>query len=178
MKKIFFAAGVLLMSVNITFAHTQGEGKKTKAERKEIRRENNADVSIFTKNQFYQDFPTATNIRYEKTNYFEEVSFTMDQKDMRAYYDIHSNLVGTTETKTLADLPENAQRTLQKKYGDYKVERAFLYDDNEANETDMTLFDMAFDDADNYFVELRKNSEVLIVKVDMAGNVSFFKSIK
>jgi len=39
-------------------------------------------------------------------------------------------------------------------------------------------FDMPFDDADNYFVELRKNSEVMIVKVDMAGNVAFFKSIK
>ncbi|PSL23688.1 hypothetical protein [Chitinophaga ginsengisoli] len=178
MKKIFFAAGVLLMSFNITFAHTTDEGKKTKAERKEIRRENNAEVSIFTRNQFYEDFPGATDIRFEKTNYFEEVAFTMGQKDMRAYYDIHSNLVGTTETKTFADLPENAQRTILKKYGDFDTERVFLYDDNEANETDMTLFDMPFDDADNYFVELRKNSEVMIVKVDMAGNVAFFKSIK
>ncbi|SDH65298.1 hypothetical protein [Chitinophaga filiformis] len=178
MKKIFFAAGVLLMSANIAFAHSQDEGKKTKAERKEIRKENNAEVSVFTKNQFYEDFPGATNIRFEKTNYFDEVAFTSGQKDMRAYYDVRSNLVGTTETKTFGDLPENAQHTIQKKYGDFNVERVFLYDDNEANETDMTLFDMAFDDADNYFVEMRKNSEVMIVKVDMAGNVSFFKSIK
>lgn len=178
MKKIFFAAGMLLMTANITFAHTTDDGKKTKAERKELRKENKAEVSTFTKTQFYEDFPGATNIRFEKTNYFEEVSFTSGKDRLRAYYDIRSNLVGTTERKSFADLPENAQHTLEKKYGDYKVERIFRYDDNESNDTDMTMFDMAFDDTDNYFVELRKDSEFMIVKVDMAGNVSFFKSMK
>lgn len=178
MKKIFFAAGVLLMSANIAFAHTTNEGKKTKAERKEIRRESNAEVSVFTQNQFYQDFPDATNIRYEKTANFDEVAFNSGKSDMRAYYDIRSNLVGTTETKTFADLPENAQRNIEKKYGDYNIERVFKYDDNEANDVDLTMFDMAFDSGDNYFVILNRDNQRLILQVDMAGNVSFFKAIQ
>lgn len=178
MKRIFFAATALLMSANIAFAHTTDDSKRTKAERKELRKESRSEVSNFTKTQFYEDFPGATDIRFEKTSYFDEASFTLGGDRLRAYYDIKSNLVGTTQEKSFTDLPENAQRSIQKKYGDYKVGRVFRYDDNESNDTDMTMFDMAFDDADNYFVELSKSSDIIVVKVDMAGNVSFFKTIR
>lgn len=97
---------------------------------------------------------------------------------MRAYYDIRNELVGTTEDKSFSDLPANAQREIQKKYGNYKVEEVINYDDNEFNNTDMTMFDTAFEGADNNFVVLRKNGQMLIVKVDMAGNVSYFKALK
>lgn len=182
MKRTLITAGVLLMSAMTTFAHNtpgNNEDKKSRKEaRKEARKESKAEVSDFTKDQFYQDFPTATNIRYERTNLFDEVAFTKDGHKERAYYDIHNQLVGTTERKAFADIPENAQREIQKKYKDYKIDRVLEYDDNEVNDTDMTMFDTAFDGADNYFVVLRKSSELLIVKVDMAGNVSFFKSMK
>ncbi|PWV51409.1 hypothetical protein [Chitinophaga sp. S165] len=177
MKKIFLAAGVLIMSVNMTFAHTTDGDKKTRAERKEIRKENNDEVSTFTKTQFYEDFPAATDIRYERTSHFDEVTFAIGADHLKAYYDIHSNLVGTTQDKTFADLPESAQHNIEKKYSGYQVGRVFKYDDNESNEIDLTMFDMAFDGADNYFVELKKNSETIVVKVDMVGNVSFFKTI-
>jgi hypothetical protein len=178
MKKILLAAGVLLMSAMTTFAHNTPNNNEGKKGKKEARKEDKAAVSNFTKEQFYQDFPGATNIHYERTTAFDEVAFTSDGHKKRAYYDIHSELVGTTERKPLTDLPENAQREIQKKYKDYKIDRVLEYDDNEINDTDMTMFDTAFNGADNYFVVLRKNSELLIMKVDMAGNVSFFKSMK
>lgn len=177
MKKIFLAAGVLIMSANITFANTTDGNKKTKAERKEIRKENNDEVSSFTKTQFYEDFPAATDIHYKRTSHFDEVSFVSDKDSLTAYYDIHSTLVGTTQDKTFADLPESAQRDIEKKYSGYQIGKIFKYDDNESNEIDLTMFDMAFDGADNYFVELKKNSETIVVKVDMVGNVSFYKTI-
>lgn len=181
MKKILVAASVLLMSATATFAHNTNisdNTKKTKAERKELRKESKSEVSTFTRAQFYQDFPDAKDARFEKTANFDEVSFASGNGRIRAYYDVRSNLVGTTQRKAFTDLPENAQNTIHKKYADYKIDRIFRYDDNESNDTDMTMFDTAFDDADNYFVELRKDSELTIVKVDMAGNVSFFKSLK
>jgi len=182
MKKIILAASVLLISATASFANnnkgTEDDKKAKKEARKETREENKTVVSNFMKQQFYQDFPSAKDIRFERTANFDEASFTEDSHRVRAYYDIHNELVGTTERKSLTDLPENAQRAIQKKYGDYSVVRVIRYDDNEANETDMTMFDTAFDGADNDFVVLRKNSELLILKVNLAGDVSFFKSMK
>ncbi|QHS59823.1 hypothetical protein [Chitinophaga agri] len=182
MKRTLITAGVLLLSAMTTFANNtpgNNEDRKSRKEaRKEARKADRNTVSDFTKGQFYEDFPAATNIRYEKTNYFDEVAFTLNGQRERAYYDIHNQLVGTTERKAFTDIPENAQREIEKKYKDYKIDSVLEYDDNEVNDTDMTMFDTAFDGADNYFVVLRKSSELLIVKVDMAGNVSFFKSMK
>jgi len=182
MKKIILAASVLLISASATFANTNKgteDDKKAKKEaRKETREENKTLVSNFMKQQFYQDFPSATNIRFERTSNFDEASFSEDNHRVRAYYDVRNELVGTTERKSFSDLPANAQRNIHSKYGDYTIERVIRYDDNEANETDMTMFDTAFDGADNDFVILRKNSELLILKVNLAGDVSFFKSMK
>lgn len=178
MKKILLAAGVLFITTTAIFAHNAPNNNDNKKGKKEARKAEKAEVSEFTKSQFYEDFPDATNIKYERTNYFDEVSFTTAKHRERAYYDIHSQLVGTTQRKAVTELPENAQRTLQKRYADYKVDTVVEFDDNEANGTDMTMFDTAFDGADNYFVTMRKGIEILIVKVDMAGNVSFFKSLK
>jgi hypothetical protein len=176
MKKILLAAGVLLIST-ATFAHNTPNSDNKKG-KKAARKEQTAQVNDFVKTQFYEDFPDATNINFERTKYFDEASFTTGTHQMRAYYDIRNELVGTTEDKQFSDLPANAQREIQKKYSNYKVDEVINYDDNEFNDTDMTMFDTAFDGADNNFVVLRKNSEILIVKVDMAGNVSYFKALK
>ena len=52
------------------------------------------------------------------------------------------------------------------------------YDDNESNDTDMILYGTAFNDADNYFVELKNDSEAIVVKVDLPGEVSFFTNMR
>jgi DUF1365 family protein len=43
---------------------------------------------------------------------------------------------------------------------------------------DMILYGNTFDDADNYFVELKKDNKAVVVKVDLAGYVSFFTDMK
>ena len=97
---------------------------------------------------------------------------------MSAYYDIDANLIGTTMDKTFDDLPAKAQKYINSKYGSYSKSGVIFFDDNEFNETDMVLYNQPFEDADNYFVELQKDNKEIILRVNMNGDVSFFKQLK
>ena len=189
MKKIFLVVGIMLTVATITFAHKSAdrrERKEERIERREIRKEyhrlrraeNRNEVSDLTRNQFAIDFPDAKNVRFVRTKEFDEVLFIYGKKKLTAYYDYDHELVGTTQDKTFADLRENAQKEILKKYAGYNIDGVIKFDDNESNETDMIIYGTSFDDADNYFVELKNDSKDLIVKVDLAGYVSFFKDMK
>jgi hypothetical protein len=189
MKKIFLAAGFLLMAATVTFANghiDRKERKELRMERREVRKEYRTvrraedliEVSDLTKRQFAQDFSDAKDVYFIKTKNFDEVSFMMDKKRLRAFYDIDSKLVGTTQNKSFADLPENARKKILEKYAGYTIDRVIKFDDNENNDMDMILYGNTFDDADNYFVELKKDNKAVVVKVDLAGYVSFFTDMK
>ena len=186
MKKIFLAATIIFTAATVTFAQNNSNAKQVKMERTELRKEvrkehrleNRSEVSDLTKTQFAIDFPGATNVHFGKTSEFDVVSFTSGKRMLRAYYDYEQELVGTTQEKTFADLPENAQKEIHKKYAGYSVDGVIKFDDNQSNETDMIMYGTSFDDADNYFVELKNDSKAIIVKVDLSGEVSFFKDMK
>lgn len=185
MKQFFLSTAIMLSVVTSTFAkdHSIQPSSKAKMEtRKNAQLYQTAlisnDVSELTKKQFATDFPDARNVRFERTKNFDEVSFWNGKKKLRAYYDSRSALVGTTENKTFADLPENAQEKIKKDYPGFQVLDVILYDDNEDNDTDMVLYGTTFMDADNYFVELKKGPRTNVLKVDLDGNISFFKSLK
>ena len=184
MKKIFLVAGILLTTA-VTFAQNNNDAKQVKMEgsdtKKELRKEHRAEsrneVSYFTRRHFAKDFPGAKNVRFETTNDFDKVSFLSGKKNLTAYYDYRNKLVGTTQKKTFADLPEKAQKEILKKYEDYTIAGIIKFDDNEDNDTDMILYGTSFDDADNYFVELKKDDKAIVVKVDLAGYVSYFSEM-
>jgi hypothetical protein len=189
MKKIFLVAGILFTTTTVTFAHTtinRKDRKETRIERKKTRKElrtergaeNGSEVSYLTKNQFVTDFPDAKNVRFVKTENFDEVAFMSGKEELRAYYDYDSKLVGTTQNKSFADLPENAQKEILKKYADYSFDSVIKFDDNESNETEMIMFGTTLGDADNYFVELKNDSKAIVVRVGLLGEVSFFKDMK
>jgi hypothetical protein len=188
MKKIFLATGIMMVAA-ATFAQTGivEARKETRIENKENRKElreerrlqNSNEVSDLTKDQFAADFHNAKNPLYSREQNFDVVAFTTGKnKKLRAYYDIDSKLVGTTQRKQYADLPENAQRRIQKQYAGYTPTVAIKFDDNQDNDMDMILYGTSFDDADNYFVELVKDSKKVVVKVNMAGDISYFTELK
>lgn len=185
MKKIFLVAGILFTTATVAFAHTtinRKDPKETSIERKKTRKErgaeNRSEVSDFTKSQFVIDFPDAKNVRFVKTENFDEVAFTSGKEKLSAYYDYDNKLVGTIQNKSFADLPENAQMEVLKKYAGYSIDSVIKFDDNESNDTEMIMFGTTFDDADNYFVELKNDSKAIVVKVDLPGDVSFFTNMK
>ena len=151
--------------------------KVKKEDKKELRKLEGKDVSYQSKQQFAGDFENTPVKQWVRTAYFDEASFMKNGKEMKAYYDQDSKLVGTTTIKSFDELPAKVQKIINNKYPGYSKEEVLLFDDNEPNETDMLLYGRQFDDADNYFIVLKKNDRSIILKADMQGNLSFFKEL-
>jgi hypothetical protein len=154
--------------------------KISKAQREENRAARREKISTepnyTTEQNFLTDFPLATNVSW-KRNGFEEAFFTLNGKEMKAFYDYDHELIGTTMPVTYLDLPAVARKYVEKHYSDYTTQSVILFDDNEYNDTDMMLYGNAFEDADNYFIELANNNKTIVLEVNMEGLVAFFKDI-
>ena len=189
MKKLAVLSILLLfvMSVAQTQAQTgPNESKKEikkevkkekKNERKALRKLSGTEVSNYVKNAFYADFGRIPNVKFERKEFLDEATFTKDGQEQKAFYDVDGTLVGTTITKTFADVPADGQKFIKKNYKDYTVKQVIFYDDNEANDSDMILYGVQFADQDNYFVELTKDNKTIVVQVDMEGEVFFYKDL-
>jgi len=151
--------------------------KELKTERKVIRNPEVSYVSKFSKNNFYTDFGNIPNVEWSKDANFDMATFTENGQKTEAFYDHDANLVGTTTLKSFADLPAKSQQEIKSRYKDYSIGQVILFDDNESNDTDMVLYGTPFNDADNYFVELKKGNEKIVVRVDETGFVYFFKNL-
>ena len=152
--------------------------KEEREERKELKKLEGKVVSDQSKEAFYGDFGKIPVSKWGRTAYYDEATFIKDGEVMTAYYDSDSKLVGTTSQKTFADIPAAAQKSIDAKYKGYSKAAVVFFDDNEWNETDMILYGSQFADADNYFVELKKDNKKIILQVNMLGNVSLFKQLK
>jgi hypothetical protein len=156
MKKFLLAAGTILIPAMATFA--QGHTRE-------------ADPAIVS--QFSADFPNATNAHFSHAKGLNVVSFTQDRDNLTAYY-VRDQLIGTILKQSLADLPGNAQKEIQNKYPGYSIANVIKFDENESDDTEVILYGLSLDDADNYFVELKNDSKTIVVKVDLTGGVETF----
>lgn len=153
------------------------EKKEVKAIKEELHKLVGGIIPKLTMDAFITDFGNIPDAKWKRTIYFDEVVFTKDGKEMKAYYDSSSKLVGTTMTKTFEDMPVSAQKEINKKYKDYTVKRVVFFDDNEFNETDMLLWNTQFADSDNYFVVMTKDKKEIVLQVNANGEVNFFKEL-
>jgi hypothetical protein len=151
--------------------------KEERGEKKELRKLEGENVSYQSKNAFYADFGNVPGTTWTRGDYFDEAHFIKDGQAMTAYYDFDAQLVGTTTHKSFSDLPEIAQKYINKKYSDYTIKDVIFYDDNEYNDTDMVLYGDPFEDEDSYFVVLNKEDHQTILHINTNGNVSFFKEM-
>jgi len=174
---------VILMAVLffVTIGTIQGSDQNTKKETKSVaktpRKLEGTKVSDLAKTHFLTDFGNLADVTWQRTANFDEATFTKNGKKIDAWYDYEANLVGTTSAAAFADVPASGQKEIKSLYKDYSIGPVVFYDDNEGNETDMILYGMQFIDADNYFVELTKGSDKIVVMVSPDGNVSFFKKL-
>lgn len=191
MKKFrFFALSfVLALFMGQVSAQVQHQEKKLKSEikiqkseirkeRKDLRKLEGKDVSQLTKDNFYADFGKVPNVKWTRNDYFDVAEFNLKGVATKAFYDYNSKLVGTTSIKTFAELPQNAQKQIKKEYKDYTPGEVVFFDDNENNDTDMILYDTQFEDSDNYFVELAKGNQKIVVQVNPEGEVFYFTQLK
>jgi len=186
MKKLAILTMTFVFAVSIAHGQAQKEEKeKVKETKKELKTERVAlrklvgnEPSVKARSNFNVDFNGATNVLWKRIDTYDQVAFTSKEgHKLTGYYDESGILVGTTEVKTFADVPAKGQKEIKAKYKDYTIGQVIFYDDNEANETDMIMYGVQFDDADNYFVELTKGSNKIVLQVNTVGTVFFFKQL-
>jgi hypothetical protein len=169
MKKLAFLSVMLLFVLSAV----QGQPKP-----RTLKKLPAGNVSEISKNSFIVDFGNIPNVKWKRGETFDEATFKKNGKEMTAYFDIDGKLVGTTNKVTFAEVPANGREKIKTEYKDYKVGPVTFFADNKGNETDMILYGMQFEDADNYFVELTKGTRKIVVQVSPEGNVTFFEELK
>lgn len=185
-KLLLLSAASLIIAVTVN-AQTEksilkkeakSETREKRETKEELRRLGGTETSYQAKQEFISDFGNTTVTKWERTDNYDKATFTKDGKEFTAYYDADAKLVGTTSYRTFGDIPMSAQKQINKEYKDYVKGDVLFYDDNEANETDMTLYGLQFADTDSYFVELQKGNQKIILQVLMDGQMFFFKQLK
>jgi hypothetical protein len=186
MKKLAILSMTFLFALSVAYGQNKTLDKeKVKETKKELKSERVAlrklegnVVSVKAKSNFNVDFNGATNVQWKRIDTYDQAEFTSkDGHKLKAYYDADGILVGSTEVKTFADIPAKGQKEIKEKYKDYTIEQVIFYDDNETNTTDMIMYGIQFDDADNYFVELSKGTNKIILQVNTEGTVFLFKKL-
>ncbi len=177
MKKIAILSMLFLMVMATMQSQAQETKIERKSERKALHKLKGTEVNQLARDNFNNDFGKVENAMWKREGTYDQVTFTKDGLEKMAYYDEQSTLVGTSQTKAFTDMPAKAQKEIQTKYKDYQVGSVIFYDDNETDNTDMILYGIQFDHADNYFVEVRKADKTIVLKVTMTGDVSLFKNI-
>ncbi len=169
---------VAILSMTFLFAMSVVMGQAAKTKAVPLKKLEGKQINVVAKNNFVSQFGNIPNVKWERSANFDEAVFMKDGKEMKAFYDYEGKLVGTTTHVNFADIPASAQKEIKAKYKDYTiVPQVVFFDDNEVNDTDMMLYGVQFEDADNYFVELTKGTKKIILQVNTEGQVFFFKEL-
>ncbi|HEY2721581.1 MAG TPA: hypothetical protein VGI82_07640 [Chitinophagaceae bacterium] len=147
-------------------------------EKKELRKLEGSEASYQAEQQFLMDFDRTPIVSSKRSENLDEFTFNKDGIVTTAFYDADADLVGTTQIRPFADLPGKGQQNIIKDYKGWNPVEVVFYDDNEANESDMVLYNSRFNDADSYFVELEKDNSKMVVQVDMNGEVGYFTTLR
>jgi len=185
MKKIFFAAIVILASSFISAKAGSVNENIDKEIRKQVRKDKREkrrelwlhSVNSITQSQYYNDFPNAKNVTWTQGEFAEAGFYDQDVFET-AFYDRDNELVGVTRDVDYSSLPAKAKHYITKKYPGYSVQKIILFEDNESNDTDMFLFNNSFDDEDTYFPVISNGVKKIILRVTADANVSVFQNSK
>jgi hypothetical protein len=183
MKRLAFLSIAFLFAFSVANGQIQktdhsgqkGPNKEQKTTMVPLKKLEGNVVSEMSKNSFEEDFGKIPNVKWERLGPFDVATFTRNGKEIVANFDINGKLVGTTQSATLEQLPASAKKEIKRDYRGYKIVNIIFYKDNESNDTDMVLYGVQFEDADNYFVEMTKGTDKIVLKVSPLGEVTFFK---
>jgi hypothetical protein len=145
MKKLLFSV-ILTVLVTVSLFATGTDGTNARA------------VHLFE-----TDFRQATNAHWTSTADYIKVSFTLESKEMAAFYDHEGSFIAVTNTIAIDELPVSAKRTLAKKFAGYIVKDAIRFEGS---------------DEIAYFVSAENDSRSVFLKVTTYGMVSLFKETK
>ena len=96
---------------------------------------------------------------------------------MTAYYNEEGNLIGTTTAKTFNELPQEGQRQIKYEYPGYRIGPVIQFNDDNIDPGESSIYGSQYRFPENYFVELTKGNDKIIVQVNPAGMIYYFRSL-
>jgi len=181
--EILLIALFLLVTVDISQAQVaKNETKKViKSENKgghiALRKLKGVSINPVSKVNFVKSFGKQPETIWKRGIFFDEATFREGGHDITAYFDEKGILVGTTSLVNFGDIPMLAQKMIFKTYKYARIGKVIFFDDNELNATDMVMYGIQFDDADNYFVEMTQGTKRFILDCNKKGKVVIFKNL-
>ena len=112
---------------------------------------------------FNAAFKKADNVLWVITNDYTKAAFTSDNKKMEVFYNYNGDIMGTSKSISLHELPVNSKRQFAKLFAGYNVKEAIRFE--------------GFDET-SYYISGENENESVILKVNDRNQVSVFKRTK
>lgn len=138
----------------------------------------NPTVRRQSKNHFQAVFENAKDVSWSRSANLDQVSFTLNGKRMTAYYNNLSELMGTTVAQSFSDVPQDGREKIRNEYSDYKIGNVVLFHNkNRTGYSQTKIYGSRYAYLNNYFVELHKGNDKIVVQVNPVGTVYYFTSV-
>ena len=157
MKKLFITAAIATMFSMTAFADG---GKKATTESSE------KYVSYTALNEFKSTFKGADNVLWTVTANCQKVSFSENNTDYTAFYDLSGQYLGLTQNVAYSTIAPSAKKEILESYKGYVVSNVIKYTTSEADEPVV------------HFIDLKNATSEIVVKVTPNNSVSYFKTVK
>ena len=122
-----------------------------------------AKVNPTVLSSFKADFANAANVKWQIERDFIKAEFTTGTARMEAYYNADGNIIATSKSISLNEIPVNAKRSFAKKFAGYNATEAIKF----------TGFDETA-----YYISGENDKEKVILKVDENNQVSVYTKAK
>ncbi len=158
MKKIFLTIAAVGILGTSAFAKIDG-GKKAET----------VTVSFSVQTEFDEQFSDATNVVWSITPNCQKATFVEEGVAKTAFYNLQGEYLGVTENVAYASISAKAQKEISVKYEGYKVGDVIKLTTNDTN----AGFDQTV-----YFVDLKNDTNEVLLRVTPSAGVFFFKQVK
>ncbi|MDX1936526.1 MAG: hypothetical protein SFU21_05400 [Flavihumibacter sp.] len=91
---------------------------------------NSNNVNDKVQTSFKQEFATAQNVVFSKTNNYIKAAFTLNNQVMEAYYTADGEMIGVSKNLLSTELPIGLQVDLKRDYVDYWISDLFEFATN------------------------------------------------
>ncbi len=185
MKKLFFVSVIFLLALPMMAGEMVSAKRSASAPKKETKggkagtrmSEETAAINPVAEENFKVEEGNTSRVRWTKEGIFDEASYVKDGIRMMDYFDFSGNLVATTSIRKFSDLPVKTQDKIKSEYKDYKVGTVLFYNDKREFPTEVYMYGHEFDSSDNWFVELKKDTRTLVLKISPDGEIFLFTEL-
>lgn len=123
-----------------------------------------SNVSPRVKSAFLTDFARASGVTWERTNDFYFATFNMNNVEVNAAYNEQGELVGTSRSVEIDQLPMNLSLALSKRYEGYTTSKKAL--------------ELNFEGDTRYYLTVANDKIALKLKCSTSGTMEVERKIR